>query len=300
LDLTQTVKVAPSLIDKVVGPTSLFLKSNAPVIITAAGIVGVVTAGVLAARATRHLDPILEEHRDALRTTHLEKAKAIEAGDGYDNSKHAKSLMGTYAGTSVKLCKLYGSSVTLGALSIAAIVTGHNMQYKRFLTAATALKGSEAAFSEYREQVAKVLGEEAESDIYRGIREEIVENEETGNEEVKKYLTDRPVSQYARSFAPETTTQWMAVPLNNDYTVNAVEDYLNGRLQRLGHVFLSEAYEKLGFDVTQASRMVGWLKDGKDGEIKFRPERFHRDNGDTVLLLDFNVDGVILNALPEV
>jgi hypothetical protein len=194
---------------------------------------------------------------------------------------------------------LYGSSVTLAGLSIAAIITGHNMQYKRFITAATALKGSEAAFSEYRDQVARVLGDEAENDLYRGIREEIVENDE-GVEEIKQYITDRPISEYARVFGPETSPQWHHIAVQNDYVVNGALDYFNGRLNRLGHVFLSEVYEKLGFEVTQASRMVGWLRDGKDGEIKFNPQRFHRDNGDIVLLLDFNVDGVILTALPEV
>src|SRR4030095_7916131 len=297
LDLTQATVVAPSLLDKVVGPTSFFLKSKAPFIITGLGIVGVVTAGVLAARATRHLDPIVDAHKAEVKTARLNKAKEIE---GYSNTDHAKSLISIYGGTSLKLCRLYGSSVTLGAISIAAIVTGHNMQYKRFVTAATALKGSEAAFAEYRDQVSKVLGEEAENDLYRGIREEVVENEETDKEEIKKYITDRPVSEYARIFGPETSPQWHHIATQNDYIVNGALDYFNGRLNRLGYVLLSEVYEKLGFKVTQASRMVGWLKDGKDGEIKFNPQRFHRDNGDIVLLLDFNVDGIILTALPEV
>lgn len=297
MDLTQATVVAPSLLDKVVGPTTFFLKSKAPILITGLGIVGVVTAGVLAARATRHLDPILEDHKVAVGEARKKNCDNLE---NYKRADHAKVLLHTYAGTTGKLCKLYGSSVTLGALSIAAIVTGHNMQYKRFLTAATALKGSEAAFAEYREQAAKVLGVEAENELYRGVREEVVENEETGNEEIKKYITDRPVSEYARVFGPETSPQWHHIAVQNDYVVNGALDYFNGRLNRLGHVFLSEVYEKLGFDVTQASRMVGWLRDGKDGEIKFNPQRFHRDNGDIILLLDFNVDGIILGALPEV
>lgn len=298
MDLTQAAVVAPSLLDKVVGPTSLFLKAKAPIIITGLGIVGVVTAGVLAARATRHLDPIIEDHKIALGEARS-KRNAVPVTE-YTNSEHAKFLISTCSHTTLKLARLYGPSVTLAGLSIAAIITGHNMQYKRFVVAATALKGSEAAFAEYREQVANVLGSEAENELYRGVREEVVENEETGNEEVKKYITDRPVSDYARAYAPETTSQWSAIPVQNDYLVNGVEDYLNSRLQRMGHVFLAEAYEKLGFKTTQASHMVGWKKDGKDGQIKFNPQRFFREDDEAILLLDFNVDGIILTDLPEV
>lgn len=295
MDLTQATVVAPSLIDKVVGPSSLFLKSKAPFILTGLGIVGVVTAGVLAARATLHLEPITTKHK--LASDRNRKAHALDTEE-YTRADYAKAVIGNFSETTFSLCKLYGPSITLGGLSIAAIVTGHNMQYKRFLTAATSLKASEVAFTEYREQVAKVLGDDAENDLYRGIREEIVENEETNNEEVRKYITDRPVSEYARVYGPNLPA-FSEIPMQNDFVVNGVEDYFNGRLQRLGYVFLSEVYEKLGFEVTQASRLVGWKKNGKDKVVKFNAQRFHTDE-ETVLLLDFNVDGVIITDFPEV
>ena len=85
-------------------------------------------------------------------------------------------------------------------------------------------------------------------------------------------------------------------------------NYANDVLKKRGYVFLNEVYEMLGIPKTKAGKIVGWIYDEKnpigDNFIDFGIYNENREknrdfvNGyERVILLDFNVDGDILDMI---
>ena len=83
---------------------------------------------------------------------------------------------------------------------------------------------------------------------------------------------------------------------------------MNDRLKAHGHVFLNEAYTALGFQPTKEGQIVGWVYDEKnpvgDNFIDFGIYDLNNiancrflDGIEKGLLLDFNVDGPILDMI---
>ena len=291
MDIAHSGEV-PNIAEKAFVSASFFLKEHSPVILTSAGVVGLVAAGVLASRATLKLEPVLEKHREEVRKAHAAKADL-------NDSENGKALLSVHTRTGWELTKLYWGPITLTGLSIMSIATGYGILNDRYLTTASLLKASEASFNEYRKQVAKILGDDVEQELHLGVREEVVENEETGNEETKKYLSVNGRSPYAKVFAQNTSSSWQREHSYNEIFINAKEQYFNWKLQAHGKVFLSDVYKELGLEETKASHLVGWAKNEGDNLIIFTRETFSDESG-TSILLDFNVDGVIINKIPEI
>jgi hypothetical protein len=71
-----------------------------------------------------------------------------------------------------------------------------------------------------------------------------------------------------------------------------------------GHVLLNDVYESLGFPRTSAGAVVGWVHGNGDNYVDFgvfnprsNSARSFVNTNDPVILLDFNVDGVIYNMI---
>ena len=120
-----------------------------------------------------------------------------------------------------------------------------------------------------------------------------------------KELDDKTIyraSDYARIF-DESCPAWTRDPEANKMFLRQMEVYLTGKLQRVGHLFLNEAYDMLGFTRTKIGAMVGWIYDEEnpEGDNYVSFGIFTEDNKRFVngyensILLDFNVDGNILD-----
>ena len=111
-------------------------------------------------------------------------------------------------------------------------------------------------------------------------------------------------SQYAKVF-DDGCVGWTKEPEYNLMFLKGIQNYCNDLLKTKGHLFLNEAYDKLGIPRTKAGAVVGWIYDEKspigDNFVDFgiRNER-NNDfvNGYTSdCILDFNVDGNILDYI---
>ena len=113
------------------------------------------------------------------------------------------------------------------------------------------------------------------------------------------------VSDYARFFN-ESCPGWTNDAEKNVIFLKAQEHFANVLLVQRGHLFLNEVYDLLGIPRSKAGQVVGWIFDTKnpvgDNYVSFdlydqRNEGFI--NGlENSALLDFNVDGVILDKIP--
>lgn len=294
------------------GRLGLQLKKHSPEILVVTGVVGTVASAVMACKATTKLDAVLAENQE-----NIDKIKdyVIEEGysDKYTEEDYKKDLTITYVQSGIKVAKLYAPAVAVGALSITAILAGHNITRKRNVALAAAYTAVDSAFKDYRGRVVERFGEALDKELRYNIKakevEEVVQNEDGTETVVKKtaHTADLLESDYAKFF-DECCTGWTKDPEYNLMFLKNQQRYANEILKQRGHLFLNEVYDMLTIDRTKAGNIVGWIYDEKnpngDNYVDFGIYNLENDanrrfvNGiEKSILLDFNVDGPILDLI---
>jgi hypothetical protein len=285
------------------GRQVLTVQKHSPALLFAAGVAGVVTTVILASKATLKVEETLEEH---------EKLKmmveGVRFGKEYTDADRQRDLALLYTKTAVKLVKLYGPALLIGAASVAALTGSHVVLNRRLAGVTAAYAALEKGFEQYRKRVLDELGPEKDRQFRYGeaIETELSEDTELGTKIQKvKVLGGKNVSIYARFF-DETSSSWSKAPYQNQYFVQCQQNYANDKLRARGHMFLNEVYDMLGLERSPEGAVVGWLLDGKDGDGFVDFGVFSGDaytgqefvNGsERSVLLDFNVDGVIWDKI---
>ena len=297
------MSLVPAGLARNAGGALLRFKKNSPTIFFVGGVVGVVGAGVMACRATLQLEHILATSNadvDEVKQKYL-NVDTQELLDPEHESAYRKELGSVYATTALRITRLYGPSVVVGGISIAALTGSHIQLSRRNAALAAAYAVVAKAFEEYRDRVKTEIGEERETMLYRGfVKEEIVG--EDGKKEKVLVVPDGQSSPYARVFDEGNRKFQKDFGLNR-FFVQTQEKFANERLKATGHLFLNEVYESLGFPHVPEGQMVGWVwKDGDgDGYVDFgllEDENVNFMNGtERCIWLDFNVDGVILDKI---
>lgn len=279
-------------VTRLVTRQGLKLQKNSPHILFVAGVAGVVTSTVLACRATLKLEKTLEDIQ-----YDIEGINQLEVVADSENPHYNKDKAYAYAKGGFELARLYAPAIAVGGVSLIAL-TGSHVQLSRRNTALTvAYTGLHQAYNEYRARVREHVGEDAERDLYHGVKLEKVE----GSKELARVVDPNNLSVYAKIF-DESNPNWSKDPEVNRLFVQCQQNYMNHRLHAVGHVFLNDCYDSLGFDRTRAGQVVGWvLGDEGDNYIDFNlfdcdSARFI-NNEERSIILDFNVDGVVLDKI---
>jgi hypothetical protein len=232
--------------------------------------------------------------------------------DQYSPEDAKKATTIVYVQSGVKLVKLYGPAVAVGAASLACLLGSNHILRKRNVALAAAYTAVDKSFKAYRGRVVERFGKELDRELRYNIKakevEEIVTNE-NGEEEIVKSTIEVPHfddhSMYARCF-DETCLGWTRDAEYNLMFVKQIQNWANDRLETKGYVFLNEVYEMLGMQKTRAGQEVGWVKDGDgDNYIDFgifdlhdKQKRRFVNGYEKSIWLDFNVDGPIKYILP--
>lgn len=289
-----------------IGRTGLVLKKHSPIILTIAGVVGLTAAGVAACVQTTKADAIIKDHQERLSRVH--EAKEISSEEEYSDTDYKSDLVKTYTRTGVEFIKLYAVPFTIAAVSITAILAGHNILEKRNAALGAAYQALSTSFAEYRKRVVEDQGKDKDIEYMTNCKLVGPKTDEDGNQ-VVEYQSGggKLLSPYARIF-DETNKVWTKDPVKNRCYILGQQTYLNDLLHLRGHVFLNEAYEALGFPHTPDGAVVGWYlsKDGStDNFIDFGVSTEHdrskiwlfENDIEPTVVLDFNVDGYILQNL---
>lgn len=295
-------------------------KKHSPEILVGAGIVGVVTSAVMACKATTKVQQVLNDAGEHIEAIHICAEQGYvpnpETGEKvtYTDEDTKKDMAIVYAKTGLKFIKLYGPSVALGTLSLGSIVASHRILKTRNVALAAAYTAVDTGFKEYRGRVVERFGEALDKELKYNIKaqeiEETVVNEKGKEKKVKKTVEvadPNEYSDYARFF-DDGCNGWTKDAEMNLMFLRRQQDYANEKLKRQGYLFLNDVYEMLGIYKTKAGQVVGWIYDEKnpvgDNYIDFGIYDMHkaraRDfvNGiERTILLDFNVDGNILNYM---
>ena len=299
----------------------LKLKNVSPEILIGAGIISIVAGTVLACKATLKVDDILDEHERnmlAINTAHEEVKDFID-----DDVRQEKAL--TYFQTGKSFLKIYWPSAVLMGGGIIFLISSHGIMRQRNAALAAAYSVIDTAFREYRGRVVDELGADKDFHFMHNTTYETI-TEETTDESGKKKKTKKEIqvlnedggtSMYARWYAKQEwdikdgsytgSSQWVNNPDYNATNLILKNSMLNDTLKARGYLFLNDVYEELGFPRTKAGQIVGWVWDGDgDNYVSFGPEVdglinktktsiIYRPGGS--ILLDFNVDGPILELL---
>ena len=300
---------------KTVNKMSFQLKKHSPEILLAAGIVGMVASAVMACKATTKVSEILENSKNVIDSIHECQANE-DLADQYTPEDAKKDLAIVYIQTGVKLAKLYAPAVALGALSIASILASNNILRKRNVALAAAYATVDKTFKEYRNRVIDRFGEQVDKELRYNIKAKKIEKTVVGEDGKEKkvketiQVADIPgCSDYAKFF-DSSSNAWENNAEYNLMFLKAEQNYANDRLKARGYLFLNEVYERLGIPPTKAGQIVGWVYDpdnpnhNGDNYVDFGLYNLHKEktrdfvNGyEEAILLDFNVDGPILDRI---
>ena len=314
--------------DIVKNATSAFHKANfkvkqhSPEILAVTGVVTVVGSVVMFCKATLKSQEILEETKQDLEAVHI---CVEEKAEVYTEEDRKKDLTVIYAQTGVKLAKNYAPAVAMLGVGLGCLLKSNDILRKRNVALAAAYATVEKGFKEYRERVVERFGDDIDRELKYNIKaKKVTETEvdpETGEEKkvkkLKNYVNPDDVSGYARFFEEYTRDAYGNVIKNPDWKddnarnlmfIKAQQMYANDLLRIRGRVTLNEVYRLLNLPESEAGQVVGWVYDEKnprgDNYIDFGlysssqnySDFIYSDNGREAILLDFNVDGNILDT----
>ena len=293
--------------------TGLKIKKHSPEILLVTGTVGVVASTVMACKATLKVEEIVDEAKEKIDTIHQVSADPAMA-EKYSEEDGKKDLAIVYTQTAIKFIKLYGPSVTIGVASLACMIGSNRILNKRNAALAAAYAAVDKSFKEYRGRVIERFGKQMDRELRYNIKAQEIEEtavDANGKETVTKKTVDvmdpNSYSQYAIVF-DDSNEGWDPDPERSKYFLIQQQNWANERLKSRGHLFLNEVYDMLGAKRTKAGAQVGWVYDEKNCEgdnfVDFgifdtnSPKARDFVNGiEKVIVLDFNVDGYILDMI---
>ena len=286
-----------SSITRAFGRTILFVKSNAPAILTGVGVTGLVATAVVASKETLRLEPII-----GIAAGYKHNAdERLESGI-FDREAYVKEIATIYSHTAVDLVRLYAPAIAIGSVSIAAILASHRIHVHREAGLVAAYTAANEAYSRYRGEVRTELGEEKELEIFNRSQTEVKTvteiDPETGEEvSVEKRVAAKYIAVFDRN-SPYFRHDDDDANLTK---VRIVQNFANDRLTINGHVFLNEIYDDLGLPRTKAGAVTGWIYDPNnlgDHQIQLGFDldwRLVKPEGIDGFIINPNVQGVILD-----
>ena len=231
------------------------LKTNSPEILTAVGIVGVVSTGILTAKATTHAIRVIDRYEDS-------------GGIPGDNTERIK--------TRIRITwRYYIPPVTSGVLTIGCVLGAQRVNARRTAAAVTAYAVTERAFSEYKEKVVEQIGKGPAQKVTDKVAQDKVDANPASNNVVvlsggHVLCCDLYTGRYFRS---------------DKETIMRARNEVNERVFSERYAMMSEFYDLIGLPHTSQSDWIGW--EGKEMELSFTSV-LSEPGGEPCLAYDFN------------
>lgn len=204
---------------------------NAPTILTALGVTGLVTTAVLTGKAS------------------FKAAEVIRDEEAKHSTEDATFQMMTHSRVEIAW-KHYIPAVGTGAVSIACIVCANHISTRRTAALASAYSIAQEGFREYREKVLDKVGETKE----KAIRDEVAQDSVTKNPPPSTLiLTDDNVlckDAHSGRYFQSTLEDLKKAANDTNYQILG-NDYAS----------LTDYWERIGLSKTSESDEIGWNTD---------------------------------------
>jgi Family of unknown function (DUF6353) len=302
----MSIKSLANKATSAVGRQMLTVQKHSPVLLFGVGAVGVVATAVLTARATLKLSEVLDQGEESLNDVAL---------DGkLDENAKKKASYGVKLQTAVNVAKLYTPAVVVGVLTVGALTGSHVILQRRNAGLAAAYAAVDQSFKNYRSRVVEDQGKQKDFEYLHGVTEREIAEEGPNGIETKvirgldaEAMKKNGTSMYSRIF-DETNPNWSKVPHQNQMFLTSQMTYANMRLRSKGKVYLNDVYDMLGLERSDEGQVVGWVDNSENGDSYID---FGVWNGSVYdgmewvtgsqdgIMLDFNVDGLVLDLLKK-
>ena len=287
-----------------VGAKALFkIKKVSPELLIGGGIVVIVTGTVLACKATKKAEEIIEDSERAI--------EDIKCGE-YDADPSPEVETALIRKEKVKLI---GRMITNYAIPAACLTTGiamilasHGIMRKRQTALLTAYNALDAAFKKYRERVlAEENGRERDRRYLTGDdhpTDDIMnanEVDDINRRGLQLMNVNSPYGPYTFEYSKWTTQKWAPDALSNLNTIRSAEEWANRQLRLKGHLFLNDVLNYLDMDQVPWGQLVGWIRGSENGDNyiqimaveDLQTLEFDTDGWKKPIFLEFNCDGAI-------
>lgn len=295
-------KLVPAKLRRAVATGAGKVRKQSPNILMVAGVGGIVGGVIMACKRTMTVNEITQPRLDEIKKLRERKEKDPES---FAPKEYEQNIVAQHVALGIEVAKHYAVPALMIGLGIASIVGSNYILKNRLSAALVAYETIDKAFSEYRDRVREKLGEEEEYALRHDLDMKIDKVDEV-DRTVYQSRGGANLSGYAKWF-DESSTKYHNDPTLNRAFLVGVQQYYNEMLNIKGYVFLNDVYDALGLPKTRAGQIVGWMSEargGADGYIDFG--LYDHSNEANVMfvngvekqaLLDFNVDGPILNRL---
>jgi len=277
-----------------------------PELLLILGIAGAVTGTVLACIATTKIDSVKAVKEDELELAHHENQE--------DEDELKKRTTAIYAITGLRYAALYAPAVLVTGASLSCLIVSNVILRQRIIGVTAAYASVVTSFKEYRERVVGRYGEDIDKELRYNINKKEVSTSTIGPKGNLKTKTENikvadpnTISDIARIF-DDGCTGWRKDPQANLMFLKCQQTYATKLLETQGYLFLNDVYYMLGFMKTKEGQVCGWVYNKEnpigDNRVDFgiyditnEKARDFVNGYERNLLLDFNIDGMILDLI---
>lgn len=260
-------------IGKLIKTVQRSASKHAPEILTAVGIAGMVTAGIMAVKATPKALERIEEEKER-QTKELYK-KSVDEGtleevDAVEKLKPADVLKVTW--------KYYIPAVGTGVASAICLIGSNRLSARRCTALATAYTLSETALKEYQEAALETVGEKKEQVIRDKVAKDRIDKEPVRSNEV--IITSKGDTLCYDSISGRYFKSDME-------SIKSAQNNVNHRMMSEMYISLNEFYYELGLDTIGIGNDLGWNLDEGILDLDFSSQL--TEDGTPCLVVSYRV-----------
>lgn len=228
---------------KVIKSVQSAMKKRSPEILTGIGIAGMITATVLAVRATPKALTLIDEEkslRNQERLEEVEKNEELEF-ERVEKLEPLDLIKTTW--------KCYIPAAAIGTISAFCLIGASSVNFRRNAALATAYTLSEAALKDYQEKVIEEFGEKKERVVRDAIAKDRIEKDPVVNKEV--ILTER-----GNTLCYDVISgRYFKTDID---CLKKAENELNRQMRNDMYITLNEFYYEIGLDGIKIGDDLGW------------------------------------------
>lgn len=278
---------------------SFKIEQKAPEICLAIGIAGVITATIVACKATLSVKDICDDAKkkeEELKSDHENTVSVDENGDIQDDvvsEKELKNEIGkVYIDAGWSIAKLYAPAVIIGSIALALLLKSHFTLVSRNIALAAGYAALAKEFDEYRQNVIDRYGEDVDKELRFNINKEAIKE---GIEPSKKKETALIPARTRFIFDETTSDLWQKSLVYNIDFLSLTEHNANELLRAKRHLFVNDILEMMHMDPIQSGQDNGWIYDPMiEHKIVFTTYTTGDNSG---IWFELNIDGDIRHSL---